>query len=167
MPRNIEIKARARQFETQRRVAEELGNGNVERVVQEDTFFNVSTGRLKLRVVEDGRGELIYYERPDSTGPKESQYVRTKVDDPTELREVLSRALGVRAILRKKRSVYFHGQTRIHFDEVEQLGSFIELEVELQPHQTVEEGTAIARELIARLKIEIEDFVPVAYVDLL
>jgi len=83
------------------------------------------------------------------------------------LREVLSRALGVRAILRKKRSVYFHGQTRIHFDEVEQLGSFIELEVELQPHQTVEEGTAIARELIARLKIEIEDFVPVAYVDLL
>jgi predicted adenylyl cyclase CyaB len=167
MARNIEIKARARQFEIQRRVAEELVNGNAVSVVQEDTFFNVSKGRLKLRILEDGPGELIYYERSDSVGPKESQYVRSRIDDPAALREVLSRALGVRGVVRKRRSVYVHNQTRIHFDEVERLGCFIELEVMLQPNQTIEEGAAIAQELIGRLKIETEDLVPVAYVDLL
>jgi len=83
------------------------------------------------------------------------------------LREVLSQSLGTRAVVRKKRSVYFHEQTRIHLDQVGGLGSFIELEVVLEPEQTLEEGTAIAQELMTRLKIEKEDLIPVAYVDLL
>ena len=58
MPRNVEIKARARDFEKQSRLAEALAKGAVERMVQEDTFFNVPAGRLKLRVLADGSCEL-------------------------------------------------------------------------------------------------------------
>jgi hypothetical protein len=42
--------------------------------VQEDTFFTVPHGRLKLRKFSSKSAELIYYEREDGPGPKESRY---------------------------------------------------------------------------------------------
>jgi predicted adenylyl cyclase CyaB len=167
MARNVEIKARARDLARQARLAESLGYASVERLVQEDTFFTVPVGRLKLRVFEDGAGELIYYERDDSSGPAESRYVRSRTDDPGTLREALTNALGVRAIVRKKRTVYLVGQTRIHFDQVEGLGAFIELEVVLEPSEPLTHGVAIAEDLMSKLEIGDRDLVEAAYVDLL
>lgn len=83
------------------------------------------------------------------------------------LKETLAKSLGIHAVVRKKRSAHFYGQTRIHFDQVEGLGNFIELEVVLQPEQDIAHGAAIAEELMSRLNIEKEDLIPVAYVDLL
>jgi adenylate cyclase class IV len=68
---NVEIKARCRDFERQALLAEKLASGTPEQLVQEDTFFCVPTGRLKLRVFADGSGELIQYERPNATEPTE------------------------------------------------------------------------------------------------
>ena len=65
LPSNIEIKARARNFDEIRRRAEELSDIPVETIPQEDIFFNTSQGRLKLRILPGNRGQLIYYTRPD------------------------------------------------------------------------------------------------------
>lgn len=42
---------------------------------------------------------------------------------------ILSSALGVVGIVKKTRHVFIVGRTRIHIDNVENLGNFIELEV--------------------------------------
>ena len=59
------------------------------------------------------------------------------------------------------------GQTRIHLDFVEGLGSFVELEVVLQDPESTDEGHAIARKLMDRLEIKDCDLVGGSYVDLL
>ena len=81
MARNIEIKAHARNFKEQSHIAEKLGDGLPKIILQEDTFFNVPVGRLKLRVFEDGTGELIQYERENSRGPSESNYLLSPTDN--------------------------------------------------------------------------------------
>jgi predicted adenylyl cyclase CyaB len=167
MPRNVEIKARARDFARQCRLAESLGNGKGEHLFQEDTFFCVPTGRLKLRVLADGSGELIQYERADSKEPSESHYLRARTDDPKTMKAALENALGVRQVVRKQRTVHFVGQTRIHLDRVEDLGEFIELEVVLTPGQSFSHGVRVAKELMEKLDIEDRDLIDSAYVDLL
>jgi len=167
MPRNVELKARAGDPKRVRLLVERMCDGPPRIIAQEDTFFNVPQGRLKLRVFADGRGELIFYERDDSSGPKQSDYVVFPTDDPSGLKAVLEAALGVRAVVRKKRTLYMAGQTRIHLDQVDGLGCFLELEVVLAPGQSAEDGRRIAEALLERLKIGGDALVDCAYVDLL
>ncbi len=132
-----------------------------------DANNNVPFGRLKLRKLAGGSAELIQYHRNDSREPKESRYVFFRTEDPEGLKAVLAKALGIRGIVLKRRTVYFYGQTRIHLDQVEGLGAFIELEVVLDPGQDIRYGTAVAEDLMSKLEIEKEDLVAGAYVDLL
>lgn len=166
MGRNVEIKARAKDFQYQHKLAEALADSGPQVFYQEDTFFNCSAGRLKLRMSPGGMGELIYYHRQDCVEPTESNYVRSASNDPESLKEVLSNALGVHAVVCKKRTVYVVGQTRIHFDEVKGLGCFIELEVVLRAGEALASGTESVRKLMAQLDIRVEDCVRLAYVDL-
>jgi len=167
MPANIEIKARVRNFSALRTRAEALSDTPVQIIPQEDTFFNVREGRLKLRVLAADRGQLIYYSRPDQSGPKRSDYHIYETGDPAGLKSLLALALGVRGVVRKTRYLYLAGQTRIHLDDVQGLGQFIELEVVLRPGQTDADGQAIAADLMAKLGVEESDLLDGAYMDLL
>ncbi len=165
--RNIEIKARATDFRHQTMLAEQLCDSDCQRLTQEDTFFQVPVGRLKLREFGHEAGELIQYDRDDTLEPTESRYLLCPTDCPATLKEALTNALGVRAVVRKERTVHFVGQTRIHFDDVEGLGQFIELEVVLKQDQTAECGAEIAENLMRELAIDRQDLIESAYVDLL
>ncbi len=167
MPANIEIKARAGDWDRQRHLAETLSARSAQRIAQEDVFFHARTGRLKLRVFSPTAGELIAYDRPDSPGPKQSRYSISRTTDPAGLRAALAASLGVRGVVRKQRDLYLLGQTRIHFDEVEELGRFIELEVVLREDQAPEDGRRIAEDLMTALGIQPDDLVEGAYADLL
>ena len=115
---------------------------------QEDTFFRVPAGRLKLRKLAPDRGELIFYRRPDQPGPKCSDYSISVTSEPDTLRDVLAAALGDAGVVIKERWLYLVDQTRIHLDRVERLGDFVELEVVLSPGQSAEEGQSIAADLM-------------------
>ncbi|XP_059703630.1 uncharacterized protein LOC132327940 isoform X4 [Haemorhous mexicanus] len=141
------------------------GAGQV--LLQTDTFFRVPRGRLKLRRTQDGRGELIFYERPDSAGPKLSRFSITPTADPEGLQAVLSQSLGVLGTVRKERLLFLLGQTRLHLDRVQGLGDFLELEVVLRPEQSEEDGQRLARELLRELGIGEQDLISGAYLDLL
>jgi predicted adenylyl cyclase CyaB len=167
MPSNIEIKARVRNFEEIQRRAEQLSDAPVEIIPQEDTFFNTPHGRLKLRVLSQEEGQLIYYTRPDQEGPKRSDYHIFVTSDSENLKRVLELAYGIRGIVRKIRYLYLVGQTRLHLDDVEGLGQFMELEVVLQEGQNDAEGQRIAETLMTALGVERSDLLEGAYMDLL
>jgi predicted adenylyl cyclase CyaB len=166
MNRNIEIKARVEDLRKTRLLAEALSDSPPEVLVQEDVFFIAPNGRLKLRTINDSCSELIYYERSDETGPKSSEYILVPVPDPRLMRQLLTSALGVRGVVRKRRTLCMVGNTRIHLDEVEGLGDFLELEVVLQPGGSAEEGVKIAHELMRRLQVNDASLVAGAYIDL-
>lgn len=167
MATNVEIKARVHDPAGLRERAEQLSDTPVELLLQDDTFFFVRKGRLKLRVLAPDRGQLVYYEREDRAGPKSSYYLVAPTPDPASLHAALAAALGVRGVVRKRRWLYMIGQTRVHLDDVEDLGAFMELEVVLMTGQSAEEGQAIATDLMARLGIAPEDLIEGAYLDLL
>ena len=167
MPLNIEVKARVRDPQRQQELAATLATSPPEMLNQADTFFCVPDGRLKLRQFTEQRGELIFYQRPDLPGPKTCTYSLSRTAEPAALRSMLAAALGVVGEVRKQRTLYLVGQTRIHFDQVDGLGTFLELEVVLRPEQTQEDGQRIADRLMRQLDIRQEDLVPGAYLDLL
>jgi predicted adenylyl cyclase CyaB len=167
MPSNIEVKARITDRDALIAAAKSV-SGRPEKILhQTDTFFQVPNGRLKVRKLARDAGKLIYYERADQAGPKTSEYRLTPTSDPEGLRCTLARSLPMLGEVKKQRTVYFVGQTRIHIDRVDGLGDFVELEVMIQPNQTLEQGEEIALNLMAQLGITEADLIEVAYLDLL
>ena len=167
MARNVEIKARVSDLAALADKVVAIAHDGPTLIEQEDTFFQCTHGRLKLRALSPTEGELIYYERADDAGPKESRYVRTPCADPDRLKEVLGRALGIRGVIRKRRRLYHVGRTRIHLDQVEDLGDFLELEVVLREDQDVADGADTARRIMNELGVAEAGLVPQAYIDLL
>lgn len=167
MPRNIEIKARVGSLAEIEARAASLAQHDPLLIQQEDIFFDVSQGRLKLRKFDAAHGELIYYEREDTLEPKESFYLRSGTAEPDALTKTLEAALGLRGVVRKQRTLYLVGQTRVHLDTVEGLGCFVELEVVLAGGQTAEEGVQVAQGLMQALDIPVDGLVSGAYIDLL
>jgi adenylate cyclase class IV len=169
MPRNIEIKARIHSVADLLPRARTLADGPEQRIDQDDTFFVCTNGRLKLRDFGDGRGELIHYHRADAhtDGPKLSDYVRAATSDPAALRDALARAYGILGRVRKTRWLLLAGATRIHLDQVEGLGEFMELEVVLRDDQSEALGVAIAEALMQALSVPATQRLAGAYLDLL
>jgi adenylate cyclase class IV len=165
--RNVEIKARVADLDSIRRTARSLSSAPSDILKQADTFFVVPRGRLKVREFADGSGELIRYDRPDQSGPKESRYTRIPCPDARSLSDIVSQTLPVRGTVVKRREVFRIGATRLHLDQVEGLGDFLELEVVLTEGQTVAQGQQVADQLIRALQIPETAFVAAAYIDLL
>lgn len=167
MPSNIEIKAYARNFKQQRITAADISTGPGQVIKQEDIFFKVEEGRLKLRIFGKDAGELIFYRRENSRSARKSEYYISKTYDPGTLKDVLSKSNGILGTVRKTRVLYTHGQTRIHLDSVEHLGDFIELEYVMGPDDSEETGKETVRSLMNQLGISDKDLIDVAYFDLL
>jgi predicted adenylyl cyclase CyaB len=165
--RNIEIKARVADPAVLRARVVDLATAAPVNIGQRDTFFNVARGRLKLRRFDDGSGELIFYERDNTTGPKTSRYSKSSCADATEMGAVLARALGVRGVVEKRRELFMLGRTRVHLDEVRGLGHFLELEVVLRDGEPVADGEREAHDLLAKLGVPAASLVAPAYIDLL
>jgi predicted adenylyl cyclase CyaB len=167
MARNVEIKARIASVAALAGKVAEIADSGPTIVVQDDTFFRCETGRLKLRRFSDDSGELIYYRRPDRQGPKESFYLRSHTTEPLAMKEALTLAYGKRGRIKKRRTLFLVGRTRVHLDIVEQLGDFLELEVVLEEKEPPESGIHEARQLMQRLGIQPAQLVEGAYIDLL
>jgi len=168
--RNVEIKAKVSNLKQLLEQAKTLAGTEATIIKQHDTFYKAPNGRLKLRrLLNTGNGELIFYDRPDTEGPKLSNYEKVAIDSRnlSGLNEVLVKALGVKNDVKKIRYLFTIGQTRVHVDEVDNLGSFMELEVCLRPEQTPGDGEQVAHGLMTKLGIEEKDLISGAYVDLL
>jgi adenylate cyclase class IV len=119
MARNIEIKARIENVETITPKVAALADRGPTEIVQDDTFFACKRGRLKLRAASADEGQLIFYRRPNRAGPTESFYVVSPTSSPETLREALTLAYGQTGRVRKHRTLFRVGRTRIHIDQGE------------------------------------------------
>jgi adenylate cyclase, class 2 len=124
---NIEIKAHCPKPERVRDflIAHNAEAKGIDR--QTDTYFHVPNGRLKLR---EGNIEnnLIFYQRPDQSGPKKSDFILTPVTDAAALKASLTAALGVKVVVEKQREIYFIENVKFHIDHIAGLGDFVEIE---------------------------------------
>lgn len=165
--RNVELKARDPDPARTLGLALGLGAEDAGEIVQRDTYFAHARGRLKLREQDSGEAELIAYRRPDDTGARTSEYRRVPVAETDALRETLAEAYGTLVVVNKRRRLLLLDGVRIHLDEVEGLGSLLELEA------VADEGSDLCgeHEKVARLRDELRiddaDLVAESYSDLL
>lgn len=165
--RNIEIKASCPDLTGAREIARALGAEPRGELLQVDTYFHLPEGRLKLREIAGAAAELIFYRRENRAGTKESRYDLTIVSDPQGTKRILASALGVRVVVRKRRELWYLERTRLHFDEVEGLGTFFEFEVEVSPGEDEAPRQALAGRLCAAFRLAEDRLIPVSYSDLL
>ena len=172
MPVNIEIKARCPNPEHVRAVLEAAGARRVGLDRQIDTYFEVERGRLKLRS-GDIEKSLIYYERPDGDAPKKSEVLLHRCADPETLERVLRAVFKVKCVVDKRREIYYHGNVKLHVDDVESLGSFVEIEVIHDADETsnraIDEDQMLAEcnAWMARLGVNKDDLMRESYSDMI
>jgi homotetrameric cytidine deaminase len=124
--RNVELKATDADPKLTLERALAAGARDQGVLVQRDTYFAAPRGRLKLREEEPGEAHLIAYERADEARARTSAY---RVAPATaELRDALEAALGVTQVVSKSRRLLLWHSVRIHLDDVDGLGRFVELE---------------------------------------
>jgi len=165
--RNLELKARYADLDAAAARLREFGARDAGLEIQTDTYFRVQTGRLKLREIEGKEAVLIGYVRPDALGTRQSQYHLVQVADAAAMKAVLTDALEVRGVVAKHRHIWLWQNVRIHLDQVEGLGKFVEFEAVIT---SVNEETAAPAQLdqfSQLLSIRPEDHLAPSYADLL
>ncbi len=165
--RNLEIKARTRDLHAARVAAQHFGALDQGTWCQKDTYFRVPNGRLKLRLSERRPAELIWYQRRDEAGARASDYSRLPIADPETLRDQLTGALGVLAVVEKRRQLLLWRNIRIHLDDVVGLGWFIEFEALVTDGVTEASRLADLALLEDALGIQAGDYLGPSYADLI
>jgi adenylate cyclase, class 2 len=135
--------------------------------IQKDTYYNVIEGRLKLR---EGNIEnaLIWYSREDFAGAKQSNVLLYKHMPDLTLKTILEKLHGIKVVVDKKRRIYFIENVKFHFDRVEGLGTFVEVEA-------IDNEGSIAKDTLTQqcnyyaklFDIQPSDFIDKSYSDLL
>ena len=161
----VELKARYEDLGKARALL--VGADHVTTVRQVDTYFSLGERRLKLRSVAGAKeGQLVYYERPDVGGVKESRVLLASVADPQAVREILSHILPVKAEVRKTREIYRFQGVQVHLDTVRGLGKFIEFEKVLAGESDRDAARKQLESLKAYFQITDEDLMASSYSDL-
>lgn len=179
---NFEFKARLHDLPNIKSVLLARAAGSAGILQQTDTYFYVSSGRLKLReivyesqtthVPQRAESQLIFYQRPDHAAVKRSDYHIAPIGEAAMLREVLALALGVRVMVKKRRTLYLlpmknGGSIRIHLDQVEGLGDFVEVEALAHADEFAAAAEVEAQVLLQAFHITENDLISGSYADLL
>ena len=163
---NIEFKARTNKLAALETLLQQHNPVFIGEDRQIDTYFNVATGRLKLR---EGNIEnaLIHYEREDTAGAKSSHVLLYQHQPDKILKEILIKTLGIKAVVDKKRKIYFINNIKFHFDTVDGLGTFVEVEA-IDKDGTIGKDILQAQcdEYAALFNIVAVDFCALSYSDM-
>lgn len=149
--RNIELKARIEDMTTAESVAKRVATADGGMLAQVDTYFGCDSGRMKLREIQGKGAELIWYVRSDEAAARASDYRIVEVGDANAMRALMEAAFRVRAVVKKRRRLFFYENVRIHLDDVEGLGTFLEFEAVLDVDGDPDDGEAAERTARERL----------------
>lgn len=164
---NIEIKAKSNRQDAIREILKSK-NASLKGIDHQiDTYFKVNNGRLKLR---EGKIEnyLIYYQRENKEGPKQSDVTLLEIDNKSVIKEILTKSLGILVVVDKEREIYYIDNVKFHIDAVEGLGTFVEIEA-IDNDNTIGKDKLLeqCQFFLNLFDISKEDLISVSYSDLL
>jgi adenylate cyclase, class 2 len=162
---NLELKAELRDPTIARAAAMRLGAAHIAVVDQTDTCFRVPHGRLKRRETAGEPTEYIFYHRRDEASPRISQFTIYDVATARERFGLIDPPVWV--IVRKRRQIFMYQNVRIHLDEVEGLGTFLELEALISAAHDVERCQQTLARIREAMQPALGELIAVSYADLL
>ena len=163
--RNVEFKAELRDPSLARSIAEAIGARHVATLDQTDTYFRLAAGRLKKRETAGEPTEWILYHRPDRIGLKLSRF--TIYTEEAALERYGQTPMPVWVVVKKHRELYMLDHVRIHLDDVEGLGHFLEFEALLRPRITVADAESTLQRLREEFAPSLGEPIATGYSDLL
>lgn len=130
MPKNIEIKVPINNL---KKILIRIKNLPAERIYssqQIDVYFQNEKGRLKVR---DSNGEksVIFYDRIEDGRERWSKFYFIKINEPNEWVKFFDLFMERLITVKKHRTLFHYKNTRIHVDQIKNLGNFIELETKM------------------------------------
>lgn len=161
---NVEFKAELRDPELGHALARHLGAKHMGQVWQVDTYYKLADGRLKKRETEGQPTEWVFYERPNMARARISQFKIYTENQAFERFGTLQMEPWV--IVRKARDIYIMGHVRLHFDQVDRLGQFVELEALVLPSHNLAKCYAAIDTLRRALGPAIGEAISASYSDL-
>ncbi len=161
---NYEFKARVKNDTVVRATLKNLHARYIGTDHQVDTYFHVSSGRLKIR---EGRIEnaLIFYQRTNAPRARRSKIEMMMLPPRNSIRTILTGALGVYVVVDKRREIYLVGNVKIHLDRIRGLGKFVEVEA-ISRGGSLAKAQAQAHRFQKLFAIKSSDIVPQSYSDL-
>lgn len=165
---NLEIKVSTKNLESVKDKAIKIDAKNIATLSQIDTYFLVGNKRLKLREEKD-TNYLVYYVRSNKKDSKLSTYHIITVPKKLVLsvKKLLLFIFGVKVIVNKKRELFIYKNTRIHFDDVKNLGTYVELETVFNTNQKEDELVAEHDFVITSLDLNMLEKIPNSYSDMM
>lgn len=164
MNKNLEIKCEVSVFKNIKKILENFRNYSYSKEKQTDIYYKVNSGRLKLRIINNKSGNLIFYDRNEQTNKRISNYIISATDNFSELDLILRKQFKVLVTVDKKREIYIYKNIRFHLDSVKDLGKFLEVEIIFNNHK---EANLQMNEIISKLKLIENNFIKESYSDLL
>ncbi len=164
---NIETKAHLPNLDKVKEIIVAGKGEHIKTMHQIDTYFKVGNGdRLKLRVIDNVDAVLVGYKRQNDSDTKQSERKATHISNVDNTKDLCDFMFGRLVEVIKFRELWIIDHTRIHLDQVEGLGTYIELET-LAEGISVEEAKVEHTELLKHLEINEDDYINVSYSDLL
>jgi adenylate cyclase class 2 len=162
---NVEYKAELRDLAMARAACRALGAAHIITLEQVDTYFRVPSGRLKRRECEGEPTEWIFYDRKDQARPRLSCFT---IYSESQARERFGVApLPELVVVRKTRDLYLFENVRIHLDEVEGLGRFLEFEALVSPGFPVAKCHTMVEHLRATFGPALGEALSCSYADMI
>lgn len=162
---NVEFKAELRDPMLARAAVRAMGALEAGVLEQTDTYFRVADGRLKKRETKGEPTEWVFYDRENRTLPKLSRF--TIYDEAAAHERFGARPLPVWLTVKKTRELWLLGAVRIHLDEVDSLGRFLEIEALVSPKQNVGKCHELVAQLRAKLGPALGEPLSGSYSDML
>ena len=163
MPKNLEVKIQVDSF------LDTLDTLKLHRIKEEkvleqtDVYYQNDNMKVKLRI-ENGQNWLIKYLRDETGKDRWSSYELLKLEGENP-RKYLSDLLSEKTVVNKQRKLYIYENTRIHLDEVENLGNFIELETVVTGGDS--EAKAEFEEVVELLNLDLTKQIKCGYKELI
>lgn len=171
---NVELKIELRDPELARLVLGRLGAVRVDAFRQVDTYFRLADGRLKKRefVSPDGTHshatEWIFYHRDNLARQRLSHFRIYTQAEARAFFGVIEPPVWL--VVKKSREVYMAGPghgVRVHLDDVEGLGRFLEFEALVTPEMTLVKAHRAVEDLHQALAVALGEPVSLSYSDML
>jgi predicted adenylyl cyclase CyaB len=161
---NLELKTEVKSEQDLENKIQLMGAKYIETLKQKDIYYLNPDSLLKLRI-QNGTYQLIKYLRNETVGDRWSDYEILNLSG-SNVEEFLNSIFKTEVSVNKQRKLYIFKHTRIHLDNVLDLGKFLELETVVEDISK-QEAISEFNDVVNSLNLDLNRQIKKSYRDLL